>query len=395
MGQGTSIVVDLFLRPTERQDVQEVRRCLALETCHAQRDDPASSRTPSKPKGIYQQDSKFMGLPLDMILTIFGPLEAHDAVALSLTCKGLYQHLFADARIRFKNTGREGRQKVQTMLEKDLPWDQIYCAFCGTFHTLDDKYRRTSCLENQQPQLSSFATQVPGILTSRLRYLDARAILNLMLFEKPNRTKLLESLERKVSAGTTKRPWAQTWEFQKYRGELLAMITSTHSNHKGWRYPKQFTYSVCKHVHLHASFPNMWVNSTGFSLMFICPAGDYASGICLDCQTDWEVTLEYSKDIIGWTRCGWEIEVHSWLRLGRLRSPSDRVWARCAGEYVSPDEMLPGTRWDMITSEYTIWHKQWELQLLQYCYQGQGYRREDIPIGPYHQRWMDAKKRAS
>lgn len=394
MGQAMS-VVDRSRRPTEGREVQEIRRCLALETCRAQRDDPASLPTPSKPKEPYQQDSKFMGLPLDMILIIFDPLDAHDAVALSLTCKGLYQHLFADARIRFKNTSREGRQEVQTMLEKDLPWDQVYCGFCRTFHTLNDTYRRTYCLENQQPGLSSFATQVPGILTSKLKYLDARAILNIMLSEKPTSKKLLESLERKVSAGATESPWTQTWEFNKYRGALLAMITSTHSNHRPRRYHKNFTYSVCKHVHLHASFPNMWVNHAGFFLMFICPEGDYASGTCLNCHTDWEVTLKYNKDMISWTSHGWEIEVHSWHRLGRLRSPSDQVWARCAGEYVSPDEMLPGVRWKMITSEDAFWNMRWERYFLRYPYQRQGYRGQGIPIGPYHSRWIDAKKRAS
>lgn len=355
---------------TEHREVQEIQRRPASEILQAQRDAPVPPPTPPQPKGLYQQGSKFMDLPLDMILTIFDRLEVHDAVALSLTCKGLYQHLFADARIRFKNTSREGREEVQTMLEKDLPYDQIYCGFCGTFHTMYDDYRSTVCLENRQPGVSAFATQVPGILTSKLTFLDARAILNVMLFKRPDGKNILKALERKTSAGTVESPWTQHWEFKRLDGpgDLLATVTSTHSRFKATRDNEKFTYSVCKHIHLLAEFPNMLVNRPDLSRTFICPEGDFASGTCLACHAHWDLWLRWSKDWKSWNYNGWKIEIKSWHRLGRLRSPSDPIWARNAGEYWSPEYRVPGIRWDKITPNYITFPRNWMLHWLRCSY---------------------------
>lgn len=327
----------------------------------------------------YQTTSQVMGLPLDVMVMIFDLLEVPDAIAFSLACQGVRDHLFADARALFKKSSREDKLNVQTMLEKDLPHDQIYCPFCRTFHTLDRGYRQANCAEKDKPQLSLFATHVPGTETSTLSYLDARAITNAVLFELPCAPDHLKTLEQRFRVGSRENPWHQVWTPKVIKGELFLMIAAGHDRIATIRHKDEFVYSICKHVQIHAKFPHMWAHLSELSRIGVCKTRDWATGTCATCHADWKLWMKWiSRDDGLSPRAGWDILIRSWHRLGTLRSPSDSRWAMSAGE-----DRPTQTRWIGGDSVHIIDHEDWDSE-------SSGYPHTDDHGGPAEIMWRNA-----
>ncbi|POS78340.1 hypothetical protein DHEL01_v203270 [Diaporthe helianthi] len=283
----------------------------------------------SQSSSPYQPDSKFINLPLDIILGIFDYLKANHAIALSLTCKGLHTHLFADARTLFDNANNKGRLKVQRMLEMNLPPNHVYCPFCKTFHSLDERYREAHCLESQSPHISSIhAPIVNAHIWGRLS--SAR--------------EQLQTLRKKhcrppPTVGNGWRKW--WWPEVTSRGDLEVCITSQHVQSDARDKDEVFEYSVCEYASIRAQFPYMWTNLTMMDFLGY-RSGKFARGKCKRCNADCAVMVKWTFDNEAATACdntppaGWEIEFKSRHRLGRLRSPNDQAWALCAGEYSAP-----------------------------------------------------------
>ena len=288
---------------------------------------------PSQSEVAYQPNSKLMSLPLDLIVAIFNILEPHDSVALSITCQGLHQHLFADARTRFKNASRKEQYMVQTMLEKGLSHDESYCPFCKKFHTLDQLYRDKYCCESE---VYSFATYLPNVKASTLKYLDARAIMNAINFKRSSVGEALQPLHRKLKTGKAEGRWRHIWEPRVIDEQLFLKVTSSHTHGAALisSNEDEFVYNVCPHVHVNARFPIMQIDASQVSRL-VYTGVRCCSSTCLTCRADWTVNVEWTT-AKEWTLCtaeeGWAVEFNSWHRLGSLRSPYDAAWGRSAGE---------------------------------------------------------------
>lgn len=312
-------------------------------------------------------------LPLDLTATIFDLQELPDAVALSLACKGLHQHLFPAARRRFEGATAGARREVQTMLEKDLPEDQIYCAFCKTFHTLDDEYRKTKCLEGANPALASFGTHVAGKRVLTLKYLDARALVNATLFKRSPAADLLKKLEWNVGAGLPRMhpcrkatraeygasPWFQEGWAKVIKGQLFLHVEAVHHELAGIRDRDEVAYSVCKHVALRGRFPHLWANTSELRRVCHFSSRDQVTGTCETCRADWNLKQTWTPSDDGTkARAGWLIHVTSWHYLGWVRSPFESWWSDSAGEVAKPE-----IGWVEGDSVYINDHDDWDHQM--------------------------------
>lgn len=236
------------------QKKRKARQVPAAEDCHNHNDSCGSmSPSPSQSRSTvltsepqqYQAQSMFMGLPLDITLCVFDYTEADGSIALSLACKGLYCHLFAKARTRFENASTEVKLKVQTFLEKGLRGNQIYCAFCRSFHSLFRADRQFSCQESKFPD-SSFNIRKPGGRVWTLEYLDARAITNAGLFESPTarkttRTPIGKDWRQPICTGSG---WSQWLEFKVINQELLLRVKSQHIRNNAQKEGDEFNSHV-------------------------------------------------------------------------------------------------------------------------------------------------------
>lgn len=306
----------------------------------------------------YQPNSKFMDLPLDLTFMIFDHLDARDSTALSLTCRGLFDSFFAKARKRFHSTDMWDHSRTRLMLEHHAPPHVIYCYFCAGIHTVDKEYRRTSCLERKRTTSSCFDTQLVGGGAHKLMFIDARVAVNAAKFNKPGAEKLLESLRWKGAeqAGTSR--WTHQIEARITNSgrELILEKTSTHVH------PDQpfdeFTYSVCKHVHIYAKHPFIFADSRKFDSKG-CPGDALNVGSsCAVCGAQWDIKMGwYLQQPETAAREGWGLAIWSRHFLGQLHIPSCRTWARCAGEYEAPDvkRMIERRQggWDRIYRDLT------------------------------------------
>lgn len=350
------------------------------QAVQAQVEESASPVAQPQHKDGYQPASVLMRLPLDIQVKIFDLLDVPDAVAYSIACKGLYHHFFSDARALFWEADFGQIYKVWTMLEKDLPHDQTYCLFCKTFHTLDKEYRRAHCAEKDNPDLSLFATHMPGAKTQTLSYLDARAAVNAVFFKRPSAKSSLKALERTVRAGTPDSPWTQVWKPNVIDGELFLRIATGHDRKTGARDRDEFAFSVCKHVHINGRFPHLWVQASELRRTLLDSSRRAAAGSCRNCRADWKLWMEWiggAEEGASAPRAGWDILVQSWHRLGRFRAPGDLelFWALAAGE-----GRPPKAEWIEGDSKHIIDHDGWESQVA-------GYPRTVKVFGPAEIIW--------
>lgn len=307
--------------------------------------DPCTSPSESPPETQYQPDSKLMEIPLDVIVAIFDLLEVQDAAALSLACKGLQNHLFANARTRFSSADRGGKLKVQTMLEKDLPDGHVYCPFCRIFHTIDEKYRKKRCFENGRIKSSTFATYLPNtkqILA--LRYIDARAIMNAVLFNRPSTEDQLKRLKHTYVTGKPNNTWQHNIEAKVINQELYLKASTWHRREVKTNGTDRWVYNVCKHVRAHGNYPHFWAHHSEISRVVHFSHSRSSrraiSATCGTCGADWALRVKWiykdddneDEEANTGLRSGWFFNIISWHRLGGLRSPGDPLWAESAGE---------------------------------------------------------------
>lgn len=223
------------------------------------------------------------------------------------------------------------------MLVHDAPPDVLHCSFCFKIHTTDKKSRRNCCLESKNTERCSFDRQLVGGGTRKLMFLDARAAMLAARFDKPGADKLLESLSWKCVTTAGKAQWIHQadarihtsgWDSER---ELWLETTSRHI-HPDKAF-EEFTYSVCKHVHLYAKYPSIYAD-------FGTPGPWNDSQIksyCIACHTQWEVQPEWCMEPEKAACEEWGLKIWSKHCLGNLWGPWCDKWGRCAGEYETPD----------------------------------------------------------
>lgn len=343
-----------------------------------------TAATSSGSEERYQPASKLLRLPLDLTIVIFDLLEIHDAVAFSLTCKGIHHHFFADARSRLGGANHEDHYKVQTMLEKDLPHDQIYCPYCGTFHSLDPKYRKKFCREQDHDESHTFATFLRGQPAISLKYLDARAIVNAVLFKRPDALKKLMELQTCSLDGAWP-PWHQYWYPKIIGGQLFLKVEASHVRRTAAEDQHEFSYSVCKHMHVYGKFPHLWVHHSQTRYGFFFGSRKKFAATCRMCGTDWMLDQEWIGDTRGPSnREGWSLSIESWHCLGDVRSPFRSSWSHCSGMLRNPDP-----RWIAGDTSYIIDHHDWDRQMQRF--REIAGRRARV-IGPNEKSWIKASE---
>lgn len=333
---------------------------------HVKQDDTVSSTLVSQPRGLYQSDSKFMDLPVDVIFSVFDHLqEAEDSVAFSLVCRGLFDALFAKAIAHYNRAGSGERFGTQLMLKRDAPPHVMDCYFCSTIHTTDKKYRRNSCLESQNTARGSFDRQLVGGGTRKLMFLDARAAMHAVCFNKPGADKLFESLSWECVTSAGKAQWIHQADARIHSSgwdSVRELWLETASRHIHPDKPfEEFTYSVCKHVHLYAKYPSIYAD---FDKIGGAPYPWNEFQIrssCIVCHAFWK--LEWSMQPEKAAREGWGLKIWSRHCLGNLWWPFCQRWVRSAGEYETPDvrEMVEKGkgRWMEVYNDFS-WDSQGE-----------------------------------
>ncbi|KAJ0116593.1 hypothetical protein J7T55_009743 [Diaporthe amygdali] len=228
MGQQT--IRCAFLRRIFKFQRSKRRQAVSVPRSHEDQNDVPGSRLIESPgEEQYQPNSKLMSIPLDLLRMVFYYLETEDCIAFSLACEGLYDSLFFQARQRFASASPDQKRRVQTMLEKDLKYIDIYCPFCEIFHTWNDKrYREINCVEKDEIQSTTFAATQLDTRLSQLSYLDARMIVNAVIFNKSYSLGALGLLRRHFIFGTPRCLWSQSWWPKVIDGELILSIASKH-----------------------------------------------------------------------------------------------------------------------------------------------------------------------
>ncbi|KAK2609414.1 hypothetical protein N8I77_002911 [Diaporthe amygdali] len=321
-----------------------------------------------------------MSIPLDLLRMVFYYLETEDCIAFSLACEGLYDNLFFQARQRFASASPDHKRRVQTMLEKDLKYVDVYCPFCKTFHTWNDKkYRGINCAEKDEIQSTTFAATQLDTRLSQLSYLDARMIVNAVIFNKSYSLGALGLLLRHFIFGTPRCLWSQSWWPKVIDGELILNVASKHMKDSSGVNEDEFAFRVCKHVIIYGKFPHLWVDTRQLKRIVLCPSARHATGTCRTCSADWDLNVEWIDDEESSHHKGWWIGIEAWHRLGDLRSPYEKRWKLAAGEGISPD-----SSWIEGHSKHITDHEGWESQL-----EGLSEADEWTKHGIVSKTWMD------
>jgi hypothetical protein len=208
--------------------------------------------------------------------------------------------------------------------------------------------------------VSSLDREVAGDRARKLKHLDARLALNAVLFERPGAHKLVELFEWTSLTKTDEATWIHRQEAKVIHGELFLKITSWHVRLPGLEANKpygKFTYSVCKHVHIHADHPHIHADFDRVGGMGLIGTDTCVSSTCDLCRADWSMLMEWkTKPETMAARRGLVIKITTWQRLGDLRSPYHYRWSCCAKESESLDTIDTGyegsrERWRVIFND--------------------------------------------
>jgi hypothetical protein len=311
----------------------------------------------------------FLQLPADIVLYLCQEhLPPALAVALSLTCKALFDLIFPRARLGLDTNAVE-RQDLQLLLEKDLAHAWWYCHSCSLLHPISTRGPTGGSRDSYECKLGfiEFNSLRPyhnrrwlGGSTFSIDYQSVRLAMNRHFF---GHSKGLPLESFNVEAGSDIPnpwqgkwlPWQERWSARVVQDELFLSATRTLSG-AGWtddslRAAIDHEWrELCAHITISSrafSSPNpsshpspTWSNfpyirallrPTAPSANVFTPCRD-AIESCRRCLTDFAITVEQRlKDVKegcveGQPAAFWFISITSYQRLGSGRSPMDIKW---------------------------------------------------------------------
>ncbi|KAL2134832.1 hypothetical protein VTI74DRAFT_10728 [Chaetomium olivicolor] len=266
---------------------------------------------------------KILELPTDILTYLAREcLTPPTAVALSLTCKALYNlflpHLHTTGRLPLNNKG--AKAELCELLERDVSDEYYFCPICPSLH----RY-----LPSDGPTSSDFALNRKALSCRRCRWTlgddrftlglhHVRLALNRHLYG-PSSGIPLENFE--VSCLTHTYPsWSERWSAKIVDDDLFLSSTRTLSYGSGYMklldgfYASK--YKLCEHTLL-------------LDVPAVRPRPPYGMepctdvlGHCRQCFTDWAVTIEKPQLTV---RGGFKQQLYNFTIVTYHRFPSNRA----------------------------------------------------------------------
>ncbi|KAL2189262.1 hypothetical protein L209DRAFT_271446 [Thermothelomyces heterothallicus CBS 203.75] len=282
--------------------------------------------------------SLILQYPADIIVYLCREhLQPESALALSLTCKSLFDLLFSKAKTRLNDLDREA---FLLLLEKDVGHNRYYCHTCSVLHRFwsSEHTSRTFRYELWKKTCRDECAEFCGTNFAVL-YRHVRLVMNRHFLGPPNGLPL-DKFEVRDSSSCGR--WRERWSAKILKDELFLSGTRTlswlHGTDQALRDNlDNCMYSICTHVHtdksamltvsaLHTDSP-----STGL----IVPCRD-AIGSCNQCLTDYDTTVERRSTEIKYGERKlvteyWFITITSYHQLGNGRAPFDLKWQAFEG----------------------------------------------------------------
>jgi hypothetical protein len=330
------------------------------EVCCTPGVEPPSSSPPPPPPPAFLQ------LPADIVLYLCQEhLPPVSAVALSLTCKALFNLVFPRARLGLDMNALE-RQDLQLLLEKDLGHAWWYCHCCSLLHPIStrgptggtrDSYSWVVGWDSSRPyhnrrwlQGSSFSVDYQSVrLAMNRHFLGPSKGLPLESFNVEASSTILTPWQGKWL------PWQERWSARIVQDELFLSATRTLSG-AGWTDDSlraAFDHEwrqICGHIRpsgpaFCSTNPLLRPSPTSSTFCYIhallrptptsasvfTPCHDLIES-CRRCLTDFAITVEQRLEDVKEGCVGeqptafWFISITSYQRLGSGRSPMDTQW---------------------------------------------------------------------
>jgi hypothetical protein len=330
------------------------------EACCTPGVEPPSSPLPPSPP---QPPPAFLQLPADIVLYLCQErLPPVSAVALSLTCKALFNLVFPRARIGLDMNASE-RQELQLLLEKDLGHAWWYCHCCSLLRPISTQGptggTRDSCSwivgwdssrhyhNRRWLEGSSFSVDYQSVRLAMNRH-----------FYGPLKGLPLESFSVEASSTTLAPwqgkwlPWQERWSARVVQDAIFLSATRTLCG-AGWtddslRAALDHEWrQICAHVRASSPAfcspnPHLRPSPTSSNFCYIhallrpsptsanvfTPCHDLVES-CRRCLTDFAITVEQKLEHLKLEEQSpafWFISITSYQRLGSCRSPMDIQW---------------------------------------------------------------------
>lgn len=314
----------------------------------------ARSQTPSMSRGRSPSPPSppplFLQLPADIVIYLcLRHLPPASAVALSLTCKSLFNLVFGGGAKRDLKINTSERQNLQLLLEKDLGFAWWYCHGCAILHPIStqgptgvigDSICRLWLWESARPHHNR--RWLNGSSYS-IDYQSIRLAMNRHFLGLPNGLPL-ENFNVKASSVETRPnalwhpwqgkplprplPWQEKWSARILKDELFLSATRT-LNGAGWtdstlRAALDSEWrEICGHVRTSGpAFCSITALSRPSSPGVFTPCRGLA-GSCRKCLMDYVTTVERRGEE---PTASCFITITSYYQLGSGRSPWDAKW---------------------------------------------------------------------
>lgn len=301
----------------------------------------ASGRTAvpdEKPSGGDEPQSLILQLPVDVVVEIADRVPPEDLVALSLSCRSLYNILFPRAKLTL-NTRQKGDLLLR--LERDLGGTHSFCSFCFKLYDYSHGRRRWH-YEPDYPcdwEAGSFHPLLHWAPYSlRLDYHTARRMITNHTFETSHGItldKFCRASPDWVSAffKATRHPvWCVNVEGRFIQEGLLLKVTrSITALRLNWILDNWVVanYSICCHMAiLGADSPAASSYSGAQDVVSEGNLTSYTTKGCAKCNTDWELGFENGNDL--WLPGG-TATVQPYHLVGKVSSHLDPDWLYLVG----------------------------------------------------------------
>ncbi|AEO57240.1 hypothetical protein MYCTH_94484 [Thermothelomyces thermophilus ATCC 42464] len=285
--------------------------------------------------------SLILQYPADIIVYLCREhLPPESALALSLTCKSLFDLLFSKAKMRLNDPDREA---FLLLLEKDVGHNRYYCHTCSVLHRFwssEHTINCTFCVRVWEKSCRREFAYLSGT-SFRVRYRHVRLVMNRHFLGPPNGLPL-DKFEVKNTSYSSLR-WREKWSAKILKDELFLSGTRTlswlHGTDQALRDNlDNCLYSICTHVATNKSakltVSALHTDSPSACLIVPCRG---AIGSCNQCLTDYDTTVERRSTEIKYGERKlvteyWFITITSYHQLGSGRSPFDPKWRAFEGQ---------------------------------------------------------------
>lgn len=277
------------------------------------------------------QPPSFGLLPVELILMVFELLPAPDAICLALVCRGMFN--ISNVRYLARHLGERDKENLLCRLEKDIT-GVIYCFTEQKLVNFRVHGSSEGCIHRHG--FSMRGSMSPAIFGGviRIPYCHARLATNHQILGPQHGipTSYLEETWDHIRRdhGVC---WKEELAAKVINGELFIFFRHTFCHERADAAALQTFFSkrsieICSHISLGA--PAHFRVHVGLPINVTGNNEHYDKGWCGKCETDWEISIQWTGPERGWT-----VTARIYRGLGACRSPNDRKWKSriCSATY--------------------------------------------------------------